>query len=586
MLGRYDLVLVALSIIIAVIASFVALDLASRVTAVRGRKTAPYWLAGGAVSLGTGIWAMHFIGMLAFSLPLVISYDFSLTFYSLLIAMLASAWALYTVSLEHLSMPRLVIAGLVMGAGIVSMHYLGMEAMRMQPRITYDPLYFLLSVVIAIVASTTALWIAFRLRLETLVSAWWKKFIGALVMGAAITGMHYTGMAAASFAAGSICVANPQSFDRTWMAVTIAGLAGLFLMTTLLISIFVAMRPTLRSRLIFLVLGCMLPASLMAGTFVFYNYYHEKAQRVSITVSTARSMTATVDKDLASVESGLRALATSHLLLENNYFEFYIQAQAVLRELHANAITLSDANGQQLIDTRRPYGESLPLYDNPIQAQRIFDTGRPAISDFYLGSLDSEPLISIGVPVRRGDVIAYQISASISSDRLAKILVQQNLPQDWIITIFDSTGTIVARSHEMSRFLGKKGAPLLLQRLREVNEGAVETTTLEGIPAIYVFSRSPDSRWAVAIGIPNKTFNSDLVTSLWWVLLGLAVLLVSSLGLAWVIGSSIARSIHALIEPALALSSGANVNVPLLGLIEADEVGEPAPFVWTANWFR
>ncbi len=573
MLGSYDFILVTLSIVIAVIASFVALDLASRVSATRAGKSAPYWLAGGAVSLGTGIWAMHFIGMLAFSLPISISYDVPLTLLSLLVAMLASAWALYTVSLDRLSKRRLAIAGVFMGVGIVGMHYIGMEAMRMQPRITYQPLYFSLSILIAILASTAALWISFQLRLETIRTAFGKKILGALTMGAAITGMHYTGMVAANFAEGSICMATPQSLDRTWMAEAIAGFALLFLITTLLISIFVAMRPTIRSRLFFLVLGSMLPISLMAGGGVFYNYHQEKAQQTNSLISTARLLAATMDKDLSSVESGLRVLATSRLLQQNNYSGFYDQAQEALRELNANAITLSDASGQQLIDTRRPYGESLPLYDNPLQAQHIFDTGRPVISDFYLGSLNSEPLISIGVPVRRGDVIAYQVSATLLSDRLSNLLAQQKLPQDWIIAIYDSSGTIVARSHDNSRFIGKKGAPGVLKRLAEINEGSVETKTLEGISVISAFSRSPVSHWAVAMGIPAASFTRDLWISLWWLVLGLTVLLVASLSLARMISGSIAKSIHALTEPALALGAGEIVKVPPLGLIEADEVG-------------
>ena len=573
MLGHYNFSLVALSIVIAIVASFVALDLASRVVAVRGGRSAPYWRAGGAVSLGTGIWAMHFIGMLAFSLPISISYDISLTLLSLLIAMLASRWALYTVSCDRLSYRRLIMAGMVMGAGFVGMHYVGMEAMRMQPRITYDPLYFSLSVLIAILAATAALWICFQLRLETLGTALWKKILGALTMGAAITGMHYTGMTAASFAEGSICAVTPQSFDPTWMAGAVAGFAMVFLITTLLISIFVAMRPTIRSRLIFLVLGCMLPVSLMATAFVFYNYHQQKAQRVSNAISTVRLMALSVDKDLATVESGLQVLATSRLLQQNNYAAFYDQAQEVLRELHVNAITLSDANGQQLVDTRTPYGESLPLYDNPRLARQIFETGRPVISDFYLGSLHREPLISIGVPVRHGDAVVYQISASLLSDRLSKFLLQQNLPRDWIIAIFDSTGTIVARSHERARFIGKQGAPGIIKRLAEIDEGSVEITTLEGIPVISAFSRSPVTRWSVAMGIPIKNFTRDLLASLWGLLFTLAVLLTASVGLAWAIANSISRSIHALTEPAMALGTGASVKVAPLGLAEADEVG-------------
>jgi len=139
MVGGYDSLLIVLSIAVAIIASYVALDLASRVAASLGSKAARYWLIGGAISMGTGIWSMHFIGMLAFRLPIPMSYHIPTTLLSLLIAVLVSGFALYTVSHGTLSIPRLLGAGLLMGMGIAAMHYTGMAAMQMQPPIGYDP---------------------------------------------------------------------------------------------------------------------------------------------------------------------------------------------------------------------------------------------------------------------------------------------------------------------------------------------------------------------------------------------------------------------------------------------------------------
>ena len=572
--GTYNPTLVVLSIVIAVIASFIALDLASRVSATRGSKAAPYWLAGGAMSMGIGIWSMHFIGMLGFSLPVPLSYDLPFTLGSLLVAVLASTLALVIVSRDTMSVPRLLLAGTVLGMGIAAMHFLGMEAMQMRPRIEYDGLRFAVSVVIAIAASTVALWIAFRLRRETIVSAFWGKFLSALVMGAAIVGMHYTGMSAAHFAAGSICSVSTLGLDGNWIAGIAGGGATLFLVTTLLISVFVSMPPTIHSRLVFLVIGCMLPVSLLAVGFVLYDYHRAQSQQTENTIGLARTMTALLDKDIASVEAALYVLGTSRALTDNNYADFYRQSNAVLQELHASAITLSDATGQQLVDTRRPYGEALPIYDNPAQAQRIFDTGLPAISDFYINDLNGEPLVSIGVPVLRNGVVVYQISASILSDRLARLLARQNLPSHWISVIYDSSGTIAARSHEMARFLGKKGVLAVRQRLAVIDEGSLETVTLEGIPVTSAFSRSPTSKWTVVIGIPSASFISALLSTLRWLVIVLLLLLASSLVLAWRIGGAITRSIQALTGPALALGSGAFVSVPPLGLTEADEVGK------------
>lgn len=238
MAGSYNFWLVGLSIVVAIVASYVALDLASRIVAAQGNRASRYWLFGGALSMGIGIWSMHFIGMLAFQMPIPMSYDIPTTLLSLLIAVVVSGFALYTVMHGVLSTRRLLLGGFLMGIGIACMHYTGMAAMEVSPAIHYDPLLFSLSVVIALVASVVALWIAFQLRTETILSAFWKKAGSSLVMGVAITGMHYVGMAAARFAPDTVCLVNAQDINNVWLASGIAGFTVLILATTLLISVF------------------------------------------------------------------------------------------------------------------------------------------------------------------------------------------------------------------------------------------------------------------------------------------------------------------------------------------------------------
>lgn len=234
--GTYDLWLVTLSMTVAVMASYVALDLASRVTASAGRA-ALYWLLAGSVSMGMGIWSMHFIAMLAFRLPIPMSYSMSITALSLLIAMVVSGFALHTVSRQTLGRRRLLGGGVLMGIGIAAMHYTGMAAMEMTPPIRYDPMLFALSIVVAIVVALVALWIAFRLRDATIPSAFWRKAGSAVLMGAAICGMHYTGMAAAIYAPHSMPMGDASSLDSVWMAAAIGTFTVMLLATTLLVSI-------------------------------------------------------------------------------------------------------------------------------------------------------------------------------------------------------------------------------------------------------------------------------------------------------------------------------------------------------------
>jgi NO-binding membrane sensor protein with MHYT domain/signal transduction histidine kinase len=194
----YNLQLVLVSVTIAVLASYTALDLAGRVNATQNRAQMG-WLISGAAAMGTGIWSMHFIGMLAFRLPVLVHYDFLTVLVSVLPAMIASGLALFLVSRPTLGWLRLSGGGLFMGLGIASMHYLGMAAMHPSALIHYDPQIVTLSVLIAIVVSCVGLFLVFRLREEKTPHQTWKKLLAAIIMGTAIPTMHYTGMAAASF---------------------------------------------------------------------------------------------------------------------------------------------------------------------------------------------------------------------------------------------------------------------------------------------------------------------------------------------------------------------------------------------------
>jgi PAS domain S-box-containing protein len=197
LIGSYNYALVALSVLIAIFASYAALDLAGRVTAAGG-WTRAVWLLGGAGAMGTGIWSMHYIGMLAFILPIPVAYHWPTVLLSLFAAILASVIALYVVSRPKMGASRAVAGSVLMGAGIASMHYIGMAAMRLPAICHFNFFVVVLSVVFAILISFAALWITFHFRDEK-TGIGREKLAGAVVMGAAIPVMHYTGMAAASF---------------------------------------------------------------------------------------------------------------------------------------------------------------------------------------------------------------------------------------------------------------------------------------------------------------------------------------------------------------------------------------------------
>jgi PAS domain S-box-containing protein len=233
MTGSYDYRLVTLSVVMAVCAAYAALDLAGRTTASRGRVRL-VWLAGGAAAMGLGIWSMHYIGMLAFVLPVPVLYDWPTVLVSLFAAIFASGVALLVVSRSRMGWGHALAGSAIMGSGIATMHYIGMAAMRLPAMCHYDSLLVVLSVIVAIGMSLVALWLSFHLR-EHAKTTWPKKCASAVVMGVAVAAMHYTGMAAASFTPSTM--APDLSHAVQVSPLGIAGISSVTLLVLGLVSI-------------------------------------------------------------------------------------------------------------------------------------------------------------------------------------------------------------------------------------------------------------------------------------------------------------------------------------------------------------
>jgi len=234
--GSHDALLVALSVSIAVVASFCALDLSGRMRAATGWASLA-WLGAAAVAMGGGIWSMHFVAMLAFELPLPTTYDPGLTALSLLIPVLVSALGFAMVRQRGASGRSLVPGGTLMGVGIAAMHYIGMAAMRVPAQMHHQGSLVLLSVVIAIGASAVALWLSLR---DTSLPA---KAAASVAMGLAVAGMHYTAMAATSWTAGNEATAHDHGWhsfagrDQTALALAVATATFVILSTALVATV-------------------------------------------------------------------------------------------------------------------------------------------------------------------------------------------------------------------------------------------------------------------------------------------------------------------------------------------------------------
>jgi hypothetical protein len=296
-------------------------------------------------------------------------------------------------------------------------------------------------------------------------------------------------------------------------------------------------------RLAFVCAAAMVPAALLAIVLVGYDYYERERSRViRDSLGTTRALIAAVDTELTSARSALFALATSPHLSSGNLAAFHGQAVDALKDQTLGNVVLMDERGRQLLNTLRPFGAPLPAEGNPQALQRIFQTGEMVVTDLFMGPVVKQPAVAIGVPVRRNGKVVYSLNAGVLPGALSALLSRQRLPPGWIGVVFDSTGTIVARTHESERFVGKKGAPELVERMKAVSEDALETRMLEGVPVLTVFSRSPVSNWTVAIGIPIRELVTELIYSMARLFVAGFIALVSALGLALLMGRRFLRS--------------------------------------------
>ena len=331
--------------------------------------------------------------------------------------------------------------------------------------------------------------------------------------------------------------------------------------------------PSIRSRLILLVLACIVPAALMVVKMIAADYELARAAFIRSAMTAAHSNAMAIDREFAVIESTLKALATSPNLPWPDLKPFYDQARAICANQDIFSIVLEDGTGQQLINTFTPYGTALPSANIDRLLTYMRDNDNIAISQVFMGQLSRRYVVSVAIPVTRPSNAFHALSAVVTVERFGTILKEQQYPAEWITTILDNQGHVVARTADMQRYVGQHAIPEVLARMREQPEGAFETKTLDGQPILAVLAKARNSQWTVAIGIPLEVLNAELRSKLWTLVISTVVLLGGGLLFAWQIGGRISRSIRDLVAPALALGAGDSIEPATYGLREANEVG-------------
>ncbi|MES2325333.1 MAG: response regulator [Pseudomonadota bacterium] len=321
-------------------------------------------------------------------------------------------------------------------------------------------------------------------------------------------------------------------------------------------------------------LACMVPTLIGFAALSYDTFQRERTNLHDAAQRMAQALQMSVDRDLDTAETAARALASSPNLASGDLAAFHAQARSVLRpELPAVAFVLSDAAGKPLLDTRVAFGRALTPNSNADNVRKAFLSADVITSDLSHGP-DGGYATSVDVPVLRDGEVIYVLSAQLSAARMSSLIADLSLPKDWAASIVDASYTIVARTLQPDKYVGRKAHPLLADAISRTPQGVVELNIRPGFTVLSVFSRSRERGWSATIGVPRDAAYQALRGSLSNVFLSVAALLMIGFVTAWSIGGMIGRAVRALSAPAVALGKGEPVLVPRLEIREAAEVGE------------
>ncbi|GGJ90429.1 hybrid sensor histidine kinase/response regulator [Pseudomonas matsuisoli] len=329
---------------------------------------------------------------------------------------------------------------------------------------------------------------------------------------------------------------------------------------------------SIRSRLILLVLAVLAPAflaSILAIRFV----YQEQLARVEMGMREAtRALALAIDGELSRRDAIITTLAASKSLLDGDLQAFYEQASAVARSLE-NSIIIFDAQGRQLLNTRRPFGSQLPGRSSfDITAPSSEDLALP-VSDLYMAPIGQRYSFSVRRPVIRDGRVVYYIAMGSFASQIGDVLAAQSLPDGWLGVVVDRQGHIVSRNIGGDQFIGRKVKNA--QALDTLNpEGFYDSVSLEGVPRLSFFSRAPASGWSVVIGMPHSEIRRSTLRAAAMVGIGCLLLLGIAIALAFWVGRKISTPLRMLDETAQAMGRGEPVAPFTTGLIETDRTAQ------------
>jgi len=277
---------------------------------------------------------------------------------------------------------------------------------------------------------------------------------------------------------------------------------------------------SVRSRLVLLTVCLLAPALLSMGLLLAGADRESRGQLYQQLVTTARALSGAVDRQAAVGASVAETLATDQALINGDWAAFHARAQRAM-ERRAGWIVVADAEGQQVVNTLRAYGGSLPRIKRTPEETNAFSAGRSKVSDLIPGPVAGKPVITVGTPITvKGK--AYVLSYVVDAASFTSVFRQQRVPDRWVATLLDNHRRVIARSRLNEKFTGKLSSKDMEQNLAHSTEGVSKSVSLEGVPTMVAYTRSPQTGWTLVVAIPREDLASTVNRS---VALGASVFL-------------------------------------------------------------
>ncbi|USQ98622.1 sensor histidine kinase [Caulobacter sp. RL271] len=284
---------------------------------------------------------------------------------------------------------------------------------------------------------------------------------------------------------------------------------------------------SVRGRLVLLSVSLLVPALLSMGLLLATADRESRGQLYQQLVTTARALSGAVDRQAAVGISVAETLATDQALLNGDWADFHARAQRVAQK-RPGWIVVSDLDGQQILNTLKPYGEPLPRSPRANELTNALLAGRSKISDLRQGKVSGKPVITVATPIMvKGET--YILSYVVEAQSFTSVFRQQRVPDNWVATLLDNNRRVIARSRLNEKFTGALASKDMEDNLRHSTEGVNKSQSLEGVPTMVAYTRSPQTGWTLVVAIPRRDLTSTVNRSvalgggIFLVLLGLGI---------------------------------------------------------------